>query len=554
MNRMSMRYIAVELLLPFAFIALVFLILFGSMLNSRFDIIDDHEIQRFAATESIHPIWTSAIEYAPPIPRDYIIVEREIELGRFRPFYYITRFMEIDTFGLNPQAWHLYKLMIGVITVTLFYMAARLVKIPPFFSAMMAGLLILQTSATEIWYKLGPAETMGMLLTAIAMFSLVYSARKPRFSLADMIALVALALAGWTKESFILVSPALIWMRLMLTIWWHPQFAPLRLFLRLIPLWGIGAIVFIGQLGFVFFVIRTDYARMGSDSFNPLNWVVLFGSLSPQQLIFIPAMVGIILTAITWYRRKKRPQRLWLAWAFPIFLILWIVPQFILYTNGFGGSRYVYPVVVGVIVMNIIPLVTAYRYFPRLSLVLVIPFMIVLGYGLILDTHNLVTRFASATIARGEAIDYITATIEPDEYVLIETHPTKKYEHSLGFVILMGTAGMKSPIAFYFFDRDYDENPSNLDFNNLFPDGYQMIDEINPEQVSFMVSLFDEERLIQTPPNGMNLNEFTRREFTQDYTAWNLIWLPPITTSARFVIYQKRRKTPRFSDGDIRRW
>nr|MCU0481054.1 hypothetical protein [Anaerolineae bacterium] len=172
-----------------------------------------------------------------------------------------------------------------------------------------------------------------------------------------------------------------------------------------------------------------------------------------------------------------------------------------------------------------------------------IPFVIVLGYGLILDTHNLVTRFASTTNARGEAIDYITANIEPDAYILMETHPTKKFEHTLGFVVLMGTSGMKSPILFHFFEQDYDENPLNLNFDYLFPDGYQMANDadINREQVQFIVSLFDEDRLLQTPPDGLDMSQYTRREFEYEYVAWNVFWLPQKTTFANFVIYERNQ-------------
>jgi hypothetical protein len=529
----------VEIVLPFLLILIGFFVVFSPVLDAKFDLIDDHEILRFTADAPIHSIFGDVKGFSPPIVRDYILIERELSLGRFRPFYYVTRFVEIDVFGLNPNLWHLFHIMIGVFTATLLYMAARLAHIPRWISAGMVVFLTLQTTATEIWFKLGPAETQGMFLTSIAFYALVYGARKTHFSWSDAIALLALALAGWTKESFILITPALMLMRLGLCVFENQTIPPVKIFWRLFPLWLISGALFAFQLGFVLFVVRTNYARLGNDTYNPYHWFRLLGSLAGHNISFVPAAIGITITGVSWYQRRYRPKRLWLLISLPIFLILWIIPQFILYTNGFLGSRYVYPVVIGVILMNMLPLVTASIRYPRLTMLLVLPLMVIFGYGLMLDTHNIATRFSANTHQFNTAVTYMAKNIQPDDTIVIETNPVSQYERIISLIVFLGTAGVKSPIVLHFSDGDGAENnPIGLSFSNLLPN-YELADTTPPEQAKFVIPLLSEDTLLKNPPVWFDEADYTRLEFSEEYSLWTVFWLPQPTVKSSFVVYER---------------
>ncbi|MCP5118780.1 MAG: hypothetical protein GY953_48835, partial [bacterium] len=105
----------------------------------------------------------------------------------------------------------------------------------------------------EIWFRLGPRETLALLLLSLAAFALVVASRKPKPGWWDYAALAAMALMALSKETFVLVIPSLLIIRLLLE--WRRTQAGWMETIRGIS-WPLlaGSVLFAAQLAIIFCV------------------------------------------------------------------------------------------------------------------------------------------------------------------------------------------------------------------------------------------------------------------------------------------------------------
>jgi hypothetical protein len=157
---------------------------------------DDHEILRITAelrgASFIHVAWQW--------------IERDLSI-RLRPLYYLHRVGEAAVFGDRLAAWSVYNALLAVLTAALLYLALRTWRFP-ILAALAFPFLGLVGYQTAIWWRLGPAETVGMACLSVALLGLA------RWSVGGRLAWRAVfwagaALASLSKESFTLLLPAL---------------------------------------------------------------------------------------------------------------------------------------------------------------------------------------------------------------------------------------------------------------------------------------------------------------------------------------------------------
>lgn len=180
--------------------------------TSGYHFIDDHEIIRFSQ------------ELSDPNSGllDVIKTRLSSDLSvRFRPLYYIHRIVITAVLGINFLAWQLYVLFLSTFCCYFFYLFC---KKSDFSTAesILFSILIFAGEQSEIWWRLGPAETIGIFLLSVSMLcmakSVLHEDKRPFF---EFFFILFALLASLCKESFILILPALaLWK----TLLWKKRF------------------------------------------------------------------------------------------------------------------------------------------------------------------------------------------------------------------------------------------------------------------------------------------------------------------------------------------
>ncbi|MBE7552037.1 MAG: hypothetical protein HS126_13290 [Anaerolineales bacterium] len=415
------------------FVALsgLFFFLFGPTLQAQLALVDDHEIIRFNSPEG--SLWK--------------VLETDLQRGRFRPLYYSFRFAEIILFGTNPQAWHIATISFGVLTCFLLYLAARKLDADIFSASLFAPMFVMTGSLAEIWYRLGPNETLGMVVLALSIWAIANAARRVSPWFWDGLALTAMALAGLTKESFVLVIPALLLLRWTLQCWihqetWRQAFCTLR------RLMVGGLLVFVVEI--VILIVVMFYAPKGYGpaivnlslmSFDPRKWY--------EQLILSEAVplvcycfMSFTLLAVYWLGGK--PQRSYLAAIFLIFAA-WVIPQLVLYSNLMFG-RYFFPAIVGIAAINLLTLVVVQRRRGWILWTLcVMGLLTSFGYGLNFTTKS-VNYYTADTQVVHEMVTYLARKVNPNRSIVIAGDIVRDQEWFFSLGVHLRFAGSISPV------------------------------------------------------------------------------------------------------------
>lgn len=344
MNRIGRKY---EYLLSgvlFTVLILGLLSIMGTV-NSGYHLIDDHEFYRYRAIISQVGLW-EAIK---------INVEGDLAI-RYRPLYIVLRTVGVAIFGTNTILWSMCKAIEIIATLQILYIFARK-EINIFFSAVFA-VLIMWGSQSEIWWRLGPQESLGMLLFAATLLATYYLKIQTMWY-NKLIFLFLIALLSLQKESFWVSIP---WFLLLLFAYEckkddNKRFSVLiknfikKYFVECMTV----IIVFAVDMYMIVFVVGTDkvsYAGYSSD----LNWKFyvlqtlqnLVGECFPYLLLLIIVMlisyigykkslldISCILQAcaciylfgaeLVIYAKSGMESRYLLPWGVSIFYIIFIL-------------------------------------------------------------------------------------------------------------------------------------------------------------------------------------------------------------------------------------
>ncbi|OGL47433.1 MAG: hypothetical protein A2W05_08880 [Candidatus Schekmanbacteria bacterium RBG_16_38_10] len=141
------------------------LYLWGNNLHANWDIIDDHEIMSFLGTDG--NVRLTEIQ-------DLLLhteVGRPGHSLRYRPSYYFIRIFEAFLWGNSPHLWHLCRLILFAISAgILWWIVDKYVGLVV--GMLFVGYVVIFPFWSDIWVRLGPAETYAVFGTAI--YSLGY--------------------------------------------------------------------------------------------------------------------------------------------------------------------------------------------------------------------------------------------------------------------------------------------------------------------------------------------------------------------------------------------
>ena len=189
------------------------LIIFGIVykagsLETGYHFLDDHEIIR--QNEALR---TASV----PLHRVIGNTIRGDLWWRFRPFYWVERILSVYFFGTEFIYWNYYIAIKGVITFCLLYFTARYLKHPRVISLLFPCVIMLGHQFTP-WYRNGNQESLGLLLCAftLLMIAMQHYYKKYRGLVFNILIVIGAILCGLSKESFTLMMPVFIAMKLWL--------------------------------------------------------------------------------------------------------------------------------------------------------------------------------------------------------------------------------------------------------------------------------------------------------------------------------------------------
>jgi hypothetical protein len=310
-------------------------------LGAPLELQDDHRI--IAPVITPHPggvggalgMWASAI-------RDDVY-----GVGRFRPVMWA--FEVIGPLILGPSAfvWHVLLLLLAAAVATLLYVSALKVWRSPSAASVfvLVALLAPDPGPTAAWYRLGPKEAWGMLLLAAALATMVFNAGKSGRR-SEFVSFGFLALAALSKESFVLLLPAMFGVRL----WLEARTSQSSLsgaFRRLRMTATAYGALFLAGIAAILFVVRSA----GSHSYGGRSLSLsLSGTMRAlmRDLVRAPSLsiwfVPVLLACwVAWRRRGNT----WQDFFAVILFLAWAGPQFALYaTRGGMWDHYWIPCIV----------------------------------------------------------------------------------------------------------------------------------------------------------------------------------------------------------------
>lgn len=319
---------------------------FSGSIFSGYHLTDDHELIR------INNDFVSGETFLN-VEKKWIVNDFEI---RFRPFYYLYRVLETKIFGTNIFVWSVNNFIMAVLTAYLFFISFRYLKFS-FWASFFAVCLLLLGDQANIWWRLGPNETIGIFLLSLALFFVIKKAisSENKYLYGSLYLLFAI-LMSLSKESFVLFIPALFFLQVFITkelknITWRGSFME--------SIWNgvILFVVMILELLFIFFRVGTNkIGYAGVDKLDPIRYFKTGFVLAEANFIglLLFMMIALLIFIIIKNSSKNNLKYEFFKLVnevlpYVILTILILIPQIILYAKSGVTARYIVPGILGLI-------------------------------------------------------------------------------------------------------------------------------------------------------------------------------------------------------------
>jgi hypothetical protein len=454
---------------------LFFLFWFGILtlcgtLFSGYHFMDDHGIFR----ESKEVANSNILKEARIFKRNLLYPKM-----RFRPFYWAHRRLMLAVMGTNFTAMSIYVGFLAVFTSFFLFLFMKKTGFSLVESVLFVGLTLLGEQAA-IWWRLGNNETLGMLMLSIALLFMALSTgarQRRKKSLYEFLFGLFVILASWSKESFILIIPALIFLKIWLT--WqkkqeHSQLEPgnskqtakvtlidsvkenlipgiLLLLVCLLELVhvvknvGTTKIVYAGYEGFHL----ASFIKTGIQGFMSVHgWVILVLLV----ILYLRRPGGMRFAHGAW-RYAHSPRKSFLLtqvfWAFVLAGLI-VVPQIVLYMKSGMMERYLLPGIMGYTFLMVVLL----RYTRENSSKKLLSVIMMVLLAVISLQQLRVTRYTAIGFAfAGKQINAWLQTIEQNTHeqdlILVITHMHKYNEASFSLKSYLDMKSNRKNTIFY---------------------------------------------------------------------------------------------------------
>jgi hypothetical protein len=309
-------------------IILVFLFLIISKtITSGYHFVDDHEVIRIKSDLKS----SSLIEVSKSWVKEDLYSNT-----RFRPVYYIHRVFETKLLGSDFFLWSVYNGILFCLALVFLYLGMRNLKFTLGESIVFLIVTFIGPQSPVLW-RLGPGEVLGMVFLGLAFFFMSKSLERRNHFLKNLLFIIFLILASLTKESFLIIVPAMIFFKIWnekTYVWSSLKESVSKNIMLLIPL-----IVIIIEIYFIRKYVGISYSGLDAKfSDNILSIVSTTIRFAIRYLNLI--IVGLILF-ISALIYKKRVVGVNL-FAF-VFFVMIVAPNIVLYSKTGMMERYLLP-------------------------------------------------------------------------------------------------------------------------------------------------------------------------------------------------------------------
>jgi len=345
--------------MKYKILLLFFLLWFGILtltgsLYSGFHFTDDYEVVRLDRDLSHTTIGREARTFSKNLFSAKM---------RFRPLYVLHRRVNAIIFGSNFLALSVYTGLLAVFTSWFLFLFMRKTGFS-LVESVLFGCLTLLGEQAAVWWKLGANETLGMFMLSIAMLFMaqgVYAEK--RKTLYNLLFIFFTILATWSKESFILMIPALVFWQIWLTYqkgkieadkhgpglpmtFWRVVRGNINTAVVLLLVCAAELIHIVTKVG------TTDIQYAGYEGFDLAKFIKTFMQLSVTAHGWVIFLQLAIIIFILLFRLKLRKIRLkyiftsYHYWGAILFLLI-VGPQIVLYMKSGIMERYLLPGIMG---------------------------------------------------------------------------------------------------------------------------------------------------------------------------------------------------------------
>ena len=316
------------------------LLVLHPVLRTGFVLVDDHEILSFSPLVHADP-------QLRPLPELVAQIAADADGGRFRPLYWVIRYAEAATLDEDAQAWHALYLALGVLAAAVLYQALTTAGIGGLPALLTGCWLLVQPWVSSVWIGLGPQESLGTVLLVLGALATTRGAAPGASRGWDAVFVVVVSAATLVKESFALVPPAMLVLRMLLFAVRKGRLAAVErraVGVGLVPV-AIGLAVSIAAASIAARSQAGSYggsflgaAAVSVDAPTVANLIVL-GLAGGVGIPFLFAGLALELRSS---RRLTAGSVAWLIGAGAACLL--ILPQMVIYRRyGFAMGRYLLP-------------------------------------------------------------------------------------------------------------------------------------------------------------------------------------------------------------------
>jgi hypothetical protein len=405
----------------FSMILVVFLFLSVTQtLTSGFHLVDDHEIIKIkydlkeASLGAVIKSW---------------VKEDMNSINRFRPLYFANRVLMTRVFGSDFFFWSLYNGFLWCITLVFFYIGIRNLRFNIFESIIFLVISFIGPQ-TEIWWRLGPQESLGVTLLSAAFFFLSLGINRRLYHLNNIFFCLFLILASLCKESFILIIPAFIVLKLWTEIVIMKRTFKCTMLSNLILL--VPLVIALLELIFIKYRIGTFYSGISGAP------AVVFNNIWHTCLDFIKNYLNLVITCVILLVSGLliRKRIFWFDLPGFVFFILILLPNILLYAKTGLDDCYLLPTSVGLaffITSCLKDVADNSLRYRKVTYVLILISFIPHLIGVVNDA----SRFETEGKDTNKLLEAITSGYEKGTQVVVVADPVISYEASVSLKVYL---------------------------------------------------------------------------------------------------------------------
>jgi len=430
-----------DALVVFAICGVVLLFLFGSgALPATYHLTDDHEIVKIAIELEKDTLIA--------VTKRWVIEDFKI---RFRPFYYIHRIVCTKVLGTNFFAWSLYNTLLCCLTISLLYVGIRRMAFSVT-SSIFFVIFVFTGPQMAIWWRLGPAETIGVFFLALAFFLASFTKTT---ALVNAFFSLVLICSSLTKETFTIVVPAFIFLKLFSD--YNKDKSSIRFLLWKNKLLIIPFCIACLNLWVILRFIGTSYAGLNSSPLFLIKGVLGILFFIPRHSALLFSTLAISHFILFLFKRPFFSKYLTESFYSFFFSFLIIVPNILIYARSGMNERYLIPATLGIAFLyaNLFQKLQGANVVRTKLLVICVVFL--MAYPAIKMKEN-ANRFSAECAQVDQMLQGINNSSNPKSKVLLVADPVAYYEWSFSLQTILK---IRNNISLYGF-------PIAINLNNAY--------------------------------------------------------------------------------------